>query len=262
MNCLAIKTWPPHVQKSSHMTHQSIPSAPPQQALFLDLDGTLVEFRDDPAAVHAGSALCNAVAACSLRLGGALALVSGRSIADLDVSLAPHRLPAAGLHGLERRDAAGKRHVPHILSDALVMARKCIGATLLDDPCVSIEDKGIALAIHYRGAPERSTMIRAIAQQILADIGPTYRLLEGSDVVELLPKEASKGNAVRAFMAEAPFTGCRPVFVGDDLTDLEGFRAAREMGGFGIAVGPRVDAEYRLEDVAEVLRWLDTVATQ
>jgi trehalose 6-phosphate phosphatase len=241
------------------MTHPSIPSAPPPQALFLDLDGTLMDFRDDPAAVHAGSALCDAVAACSLSLGGALALVSGRSIADLDVSLAPNRLPAAGIHGLERRDAAGKRHVPHILSDGLVKARKSIGAALPDDPGVSIEDKGLALAIHYRGAPERSTTIRAIARQVLADIGPTYRLLEGSDVVELLPREASKGNAVRAFMVEEPFTGRRPVFVGDDLTDLEGFQAAREMGGFGIAVGHRVDAEYRLEDVAEVLRWLYTV---
>jgi trehalose 6-phosphate phosphatase len=241
------------------MTHQSIPSAPPPQALFLDLDGTLMEFRDDPAAVHADSAICDAVAACSLRLGGALALVSGRSIADLDISLAPHRLPAAGLHGLERRDAAGKRHFPNILPDALVKARNSIGAKLLDDPCVSIEDKGIALAIHYRGAPERGTMIRAIAQQILADIGPSYRLLEGADVVELVPTVASKGKAVRAFMVEEPFARRRPVFVGDDLTDLDGFQAAREMGGFGIAVGHRVDAEYRLEGVAQVLRWLSTV---
>jgi trehalose 6-phosphate phosphatase len=244
------------------MTYPYIPSAAPPQALFLDLDGTLMEFRDDPAAVHADSALCNAVATCSERLGGALAIVSGRSIADLDVSLAPHRLPAAGLHGLERRDAAGKRHISKFLPDALEKARKSIGATLLDDPYVSIEDKGLALAIHFRGAPERGAMIRAVAKQILADIGPMYRLLEGSEVVELLPREASKGNAVRAFMLEGPFSGRRPVFVGDDVTDLEGFQAARELGGFGIAVGHRVDAEYRLADVTEVLRWLGAVVAQ
>ena len=240
----------------AHLTKPPVPSLEPQQALFLDLDGTLVEFRDDPVAVHADSALRDVVAACSACLGGALALVSGRRIADLDVSLAPHRFPAAGLHGLERRDAAGNRHGPQFLPDALATARERIRAALPDDPGFSVEDKGHALAIHFRGAPEQSTAIRTFAEQILADIGPSYRLLEGSCVVELLPREASKGNAVRAFMVEAPFKGRRPAFVGDDVTDLEGFQAARDMGGFGIAVGPRVDAEYRLADVAEVRQWL------
>jgi trehalose 6-phosphate phosphatase len=238
------------------MTYPPVPSLEPRQALFLDLDGTLVEFRDDPVAVHADSALRDVVAACSVRLGGALALVSGRRIADLDVSLAPHRFPAAGLHGLERRDAAGNNHGPQFPPDALARVRERIRATLPDDPGFSVEDKGHALAIHFRGAPEQSAAVRTIAEQILADVGPAYRLMEGSCVIELLPRQASKGNAVRAFMVEAPFKGRRPAFVGDDVTDLEGFQAARDMGGFGIAVGQRVDAEYRFADVTEVRHWL------
>jgi trehalose 6-phosphate phosphatase len=238
------------------MTYSSVPAITSRQALFLDLDGTLVEFREDPAAVRADCALCDALEECFERLAGALALVSGRPIADLDVSLAPHRFPAAGLHGLERRDAAGTQHVARFQPVGLMKARESVRAMFSDDPYVRIEDKGLALAVHYRAAPERGTAIRTLARQILIDIGPAYRMLEGSFVVELLPREASKGSAVRGFMTEAPFTGRRPVFVGDDVTDLDGFKAVRELGGYGIAVGDRVDAEYRLADVAEVRRWL------
>jgi trehalose 6-phosphate phosphatase len=241
------------------MTNPSVPSVESRQALFLDLDGTLIEFRNDPTAVRADTALTDAVAACSRHLGGALALVSGRRISDLDVSMAPHRFPAAGLHGLERRDASGNTHAAQVGPEALAGVREKVRTALADEPGVRIEDKGVTLAIHFRTAPERSSTVRSVAQHILADIGPAYRLLDGSGVLELLPSSASKGDAVRAFMAEPPFSGRRPVFVGDDITDLEGFQAVREMGGFGIAVGRRVDAEYRLADVAHVRRWLGTV---
>jgi len=115
------------------MTNSSVPSAPPPQALFLDLDGTLMEFRDDPVAVHADSELRNAVSKCSERLGGALALISGRSIADLDVSFSPQCFPAAGLHGLERRDSNGKKHSSHFTPDTLVHARASVRAAISDD---------------------------------------------------------------------------------------------------------------------------------
>lgn len=243
------------------MTNPSVPSVEPRQALFLDLDGTLIEFRNDPTAVRADAALTDVMAACSRQLGGALALVSGRRISDLDVSMAPHLFPAAGLHGLERRDATGNTHMAPVAPDSLGTVREKVRTALADEPGVRIEDKGLALAIHYRTAPERSSTIRSVAQNILADIGPAFRLLEGSGVFELLPRAASKGAAVRAFMAEAPFSGRLPVFVGDDITDLEGFQAVREMGGFGIAVGGRVKAEYRFADVAQVRRWLGAART-
>jgi trehalose 6-phosphate phosphatase len=243
------------------MTNPSVPSVEPRQALFLDLDGTLIEFRNDPTAVRADAALTEVMAACSRQLGGALALVSGRRISDLDVSMAPHLFPAAGIHGLERRDATGNTHMTPVAPDVLGTVREKVRTALADEPGVRIEDKGLALAIHYRTAPERSSTIRSVAQNILADIGPAFRLLEGSGVFELLPRAASKGAAVRAFMAEAPFSGRLPVFVGDDITDLEGFQAVREMGGFGIAVGGRVKAEYRFADVAQVRRWLGAART-
>ena len=119
-----------------------------------------------------------------------------------------------------------------------------------------LEDKGASLALHWRRVPHREPELRELAARTLQELGPDFRLLEGDCVVEVVPRTANKGDAVRAFMAEPPFRGRRPVFIGDDLTDLPGFAAAREAGGFGIAVGPRVTADYQFADVEAVRAWL------
>ncbi len=237
------------------VTAAAVPVLQRNAALFLDLDGTLVDFADDPDAVRVDAALRHCLARCAEHLDGALALVSGRSIEQVDRCFAPARFAVAGLHGLEWRDAGGRLHRCSSLP-ALRQAALRLQAALGAASGVRIEDKGPVLAIHYRAAPERAEELQQMARTMLDELGASYRLLDGAAVIELLPRIASKGSAVRAFMAQSPFRGRSPVFVGDDLTDLDGFQAARELGGHGVAVGPRVAAEFALPDVAAVRQWL------
>jgi trehalose 6-phosphate phosphatase len=225
-------------------------------ALFLDFDGTLLHLQDDPAAVRADHALLALLRSCAARLEGALAIISGRSLATLDARLAPERFPAAGLHGLERRDFSGNTRSEGADVAQLRRLASALAAAMEEMPMTLLEDKGASLALHWRRAPAHAAAVRGLAAQALHQLGPRYRLLEGNCVVELVPAVASKGHAVRAFLQEAPFRGRRPVFVGDDITDLDGFAAARESGGVAIAVGTRVSGDFRLADAGAVRAWL------
>jgi len=226
-----------------------------EDALFLDFDGTLVEFADDPTDVRVDPALRRAVESAAARLAGALALISGRPIEQIDRCFAPARLPVAGLHGLERRASDGTRFKAEP-APALRAAATGLRATVQRERGMFLEDKGATLAIHFRAAPHQRQVARDMAEAMLARLGAGFRLLPGSDVIELVPSAAGKDAAVRAFMRESPYAGRRPLFVGDDVTDLQGFEAARDLGGCGVAVGGRVSADYRLADVAAVGRWL------
>lgn len=233
-----------------------VPPLAEDNCLFLDLDGTLVQLRDDPAAMPADAALLDLLARCAERLDGALAVVSGRPISDLDICLAPLRLAAAGIHGVERRGAAGHAAAT-TASDARMRAVADKAAQAMQAlPGATLEDKGASLAMHWRRAPHHEAALRALAESSARELGAGYRLLEGNCVIELLPEGINKGDAVQAFLAEAPFRGRIPVFVGDDITDLPGFAAASAAGGHGIAVGERVTADFRLADVDAVRRWL------
>ena len=228
-------------------------------ALFLDFDGTLVDLVDDPTQALVEPELRGAVAAARTFLGGALALVSGRPVSQMDKRFAPDQHAVAGIHGLERRSAQGVlRHATTNpgLQAAAIRLQQCFA----HDPRILIEDKAGALAIHYRQVRDAAAGIHQVVETVARDLAPGYRVLTGSDVVELLPAHANKGNAVREFMAELPFAGRVPVFVGDDLTDMDGFDAARRLGGFGIAVGPRVVADHWLEDTAAVRAWLQAAS--
>jgi trehalose 6-phosphate phosphatase len=236
-----------------------VPPLAADDCIFLDLDGTLLALRDDPVIVHADADLCSLLAQCAARLGGALAIVSGRPIADLDACFEPLRFPAAGVHGVEHRAADGvTTSLPTETSRLRPTARRL--ATAMEAiPMSFLEDKGASLALHWRRAPQGAAAMRGLAQEALAELGPTFRLLEGNCVVEVLPAAANKGDAVRTFLHEAPFSGRRPVYIGDDVTDLPGFDAAREAGGYGIAVGSRVTADFHLQDVEAVRGWLAEV---
>lgn len=234
----------------------TIPPLAADNSLFLDLDGTLLDLRDDPATIRADTALLTLLAACAARLGGALAIISGRPIADLDACFEPLRFAAAGIHGAQRRSADGVTTM--LPADAAQLRRvmRQLAADMEGMPMSLLEDKGASLALHWRRAPQDAPALRELALATLQKLGPGFRLLEGNCVVELLPVAANKGEAVRAFLREPPFVGRRPVFVGDDLTDLPGFTAARAAGGYGIAVGDRVTADYRCADVGAVRAWL------
>ena len=226
-------------------------------ALFLDLDGTLVEIAPTPDAVRPARRLLPLLETVSRRLGAAMAVVSGRSILQIDRILAPLVLPAAGLHGLERRSASGAHSPPPALPryDELRTALRTFAA---DCPGLMLEDKGAALALHYRARPELGAAAAAAVETALGGGRAGIAVQHGKAVVELRPEGADKGMAVAAFMSEPPFAGRRPVFAGDDITDEAAFRAVRAQGGVTVRVGraAATAAEWSLADVAAVHAWL------
>ncbi len=226
-------------------------------ALFLDLDGTLIEIAPTPDAVRPARRLPQLLEHLSHRLGSALAIVSGRPISEIDRILAPLVLPAAGLHGLERRSANGTRHPPPALP-RLRELRTALQDFAADHPGLLLEDKGAALALHYRARPDLRAATAAAVEAALGCAHTGLAVQRGKAVIEIRPDGADKGMAVAAFMSEPPFAGRRPVFAGDDLTDEAAFRAVRERGGVTVRVGGKgtTAAEWSLADVAAVHAWL------
>jgi trehalose 6-phosphate phosphatase len=238
------------------------PSPPPSLdwCLFLDVDGTLIELTDTPFDTHVGEGLKDVLKEVAERLGGALALVSGRSIEYLDVLFAPLRLPSAGLHGVERRKATGVVQGASFTDTQLDRARTLLGTFVQDHPGTLLEDKGRTVAVHYRLAPQFEVQVREQVMAIAAALGSNYHVQAGSMMLEIKPRGFDKGGAVKAFMQEPPFSGRRPVYVGDDLTDIDGFRAVETFGGVSIAVGGRVQGQHELRDPAAVREWLRGIA--
>jgi trehalose 6-phosphate phosphatase len=226
--------------------------------LFLDVDGTLIELTDTPFHARASEDLKALLTRAADRLDGALALVSGRSIDYLDALIAPLRLPLAGLHGAERRSASGLLHVASSASPdpRLTRARDVLTSFVDAHPGTLLEDKGRTVAVHYRLAPRFESAARAAVAAVVATLDPTHELQAGNMMLEIKPRGFTKGTAIAAFMQEPPFHSRTPVFVGDDLTDLDGFRAVEAAGGLSIAVGDRVQGTHRLDDPAAVRAWL------
>lgn len=241
------------------MSKAALPAWRDDWALFLDVDGTLLEIAATPDTVRVPAKVVAALAAASKHLAGALALVSGRSIADLDRLFAPLELPAAGAHGAQRRTAAGlfstRRYVR-----ALLPARELLAGWVAAHDGTLLEDKGDSLALHYRTAPALEHGARRAMAAAVAAVGPAFQMQEGKMVLEIKPGATSKGTAIEEFMAEKPFAGRLPVFLGDDLTDEAGFEVVNRLGGHSIAVGVRrrTCAQWRVRDPARVLRWLES----
>lgn len=244
------------------MTSPAQPPPPePDWALFLDVDGTLLDIAETPDGVRVRSETVPLLARLRGVLDGAVALVSGRSLECLDEMFTPLRLPAAGLHGVERRRADGTVTRGAAFRDGLNGARRTLREFGESCPGSIIEDKGSAIAVHYRLAPECEAEARRVVYALLADLGEDYRVQEGKMVVELKPGSAGKDTAVAAFLREPPFLSRRPVFVGDDLTDEDGFAEVNRRGGLSIRVGDHDTSEalYRLSSVSQVHRWLAEV---
>lgn len=228
-------------------------------SLFLDFDGTLVDLAPRPDDIEVGAELLDLLVMLREKLGGRVALLSGRSAEDIGCLLEPMELPVGGSHGLERvlpgREADRPRR-PIGLEQMVAT----LGQLEADYPGVHIEEKPAGIAIHYRLAPHAASVCLAEAERAAATIG--LALQHGKMVVELKPAGTDKGTAIRAFMAEPPFAGTRPVFIGDDLTDEHGFVAVRKFDGAGVLVGAEREtaAIYRLENVAAVRSWLRTAS--
>jgi len=212
----------------------ALPSAVRDWALFLDIDGTLLDIAPTPEAVEVPSDLAAKLEAASAWLGGALAVVSGRSLASIDQLLLPLKLPCAAEHGAVLRLPDGMLHhtAPGALPDHWA-DRICTVAAAW--PGVLIDAKSHGLALHYRLAPEREQDVRRLLNELIRE-EPDFEILPAKMALELRRRGLHKGAAVRAFMAVSPFAGRRPVFVGDDVTDEDGFTAARDHGGLGLSV--------------------------
>ncbi len=229
---------------------------PHETAWFFDIDGTLAEMMPAPEMVQVGPEVTERLTMLFGISQGALAIVSGRALASIDALLAPLVLPASGQHGAQRRAADGAVREAGAATASLAVARQRIAAWVGDSPSIRAEDKGHAIAIHYRAAPEFADAVRGFARD-LADADHNLRAQPGKMVVEILDAAHDKGAAIRTFLAEPPFRGRRPVFIGDDLGDEPGFEAVNRAGGVSIKVGDGpTAAQYRLPDVHAVHAWL------
>lgn len=227
-------------------------------ALFLDMDGVLAPLAATPDAVVPNARRTEVLRQLTERLEGRVAIISGRTIAEIDRIAESASASASGVHGLERRRADGS--LDHAAAAPAV--REAVAAFqqfARDRPGTIVEDKAVSAGLHYRGAPTEAAAAEALAHSLAAETG--LALQAGNQVVELKTPGTDKGTALRAFMLEPPFAGAIPVMLGDDLTDEDGFRAAAELGGFGVLVGPprRTAATFGLPDVDAVLAWLDAV---
>jgi len=231
-------------------------------ALFLDVDGTLLDIAPSPDGVEVPAGMVALLQQLSRRLDGALAFVSGRTIAAIDRLFAPLKFPAVGVHGGELR-----LNGEHVTADEGLVAelqrvlprlREAIAAA----PGVWLEDKHCAIALHYRNVPERGREVLNAAELVVAGLGPQFGVLMGKCVVEIRPRHMTKGASLRWLMDRPPFRGRTPIFAGDDVTDEDAFAVVNQLGGVSMRVGPgaATAATYRVADPGQLLRWLQEVA--
>jgi trehalose 6-phosphate phosphatase len=232
--------------------------APPllagREALFLDFDGTLTEIVARPELVSIEPTLIGLIERAQRQLGGAVAVVSGRPLREIDAYLLPLQLPGGGQHGAELR-VHGNATPQRRTWPGVAAAAERIRARFGDDRQLLVENKGAAVAVHYRAAPERAAECQAFMREVANQFG--LDLLVGKMVVEVRPRGLHKGRAIEALMRRPLFSGRTPVFVGDDTTDEDGFAFVQSCGGYGIKVGAGDSvAHFAIEDVHAVHRWL------
>ena len=246
------------------MVDKTVPASPSLQevAILLDVDGTILDLAPTPGGVSAPESLGATLARLSQRSGGALALVSGRPLDDLDLIFSPLQLPAIGGHGAEIRVSPGS---PVDRSNAAQLdgrLKRRLAAIAAEASGIIVEDKGYSLALHYRLAPEMEGAVKRAVATIQADWpANAIEVLRGKAVIEIKPVGFDKGTAVRRLMTHPPFAGRRPIFIGDDTTDETAFAVLPEFGGIGFSVGRIVPGTtHCFENPGEVRGWLARVA--
>lgn len=230
-----------------------------RHALFLDIDGTLLEFQARPDAVRSPPELRALLSSLFERMKGALALVSGRPITDIDRVFHPEAYPAAGGHGVELRFEGGA----DIQSETLEFPKQLVESMqgfVSEHEGLLLEVKPAGIALHYRQRPELQTEIQVMLEELSTHLDDRFTMLAGKMVVEFLPRGYDKGTAVETFLKHSPFAGRCPVFIGDDVTDEKAFAIVNHRGGHSIRVGgiESSAATCSIDDVAGVHRWLQS----
>lgn len=231
-------------------------------AYFLDIDGTLIELAPSPDEIHVDEQLALLVERLHAWTGGAVALITGRSIADVDSIFPLQGMAIAGQHGVELRTPDGCLSVHEAPLAGLDAVRSRLEKVTAKHPGLLAEFKGVSVALHYRAAPQLAGYAHRLMRKMQSSFLPGYTVQRGKRVVELKPAGKDKGIAISELMREAPFVGRIPVFLGDDTTDELGFSVVNEMGGHSIKVGSGSSiASWRLENVAAVRQWLEEAVT-
>jgi trehalose 6-phosphate phosphatase len=237
-----------------------LPDATARWAIFLDVDGTLLDFADDPMTVQPSAALLALLHALRQALGGALALVSGRELADLDRLFAAPHWAAAGLHGLELRHADGSCRHFTVAPAKQARMRDVAQALAARFDGVQVEDKHTAVALHCRRAPAQLPALHEAAIALMAQL-PGYELQPGNLVLEFKPSGMDKGRALLELLQRAPFAGRTPVYLGDDLTDEHAFASVNAHHGLSVRIGAREPslATFTLAGPVAAEAWLTRV---
>ena len=251
----------PHTRERPRRTrHRRPPPAPLDErcALFLDIDGTLLEFAPTPDGVSVDRELADLLNAFRQALDGAVALITGRTLANVDRLFGGAKLLVAGLHGSERRSADGVVRRHERAAAELAQLREDMARFAARHRGLLFEDKGVSFAIHYRRAPALASFVHRTLRRHAAHASIVgWHIQRGKGILELRPEGRDKGTAIVDYLREPPFEGRKPVFVGDDLTDEFGFDAVTTLGGQAVKVGPGpTSAAFRLRDVSAVRQWL------
>lgn len=243
-----------------HLGDRTTPPAPSADwAYFLDVDGSLIDIADTPDAVCFDAALLDLLAQAHWASRGAIALVSGRALADLACRLGMPHLPLSGQHGLERRDAAGRLSIHAPRPAVMNTLKDNLAPILLRHPGLLLEDKGLSMALHYRRAPHLAAYAHGLMRRLASTA--SLEVQYGKCVVEIKPAGVDKGTAIADYLNEAPFYLRLPVFIGDDQSDERGFAEVNRRGGVSIKVGRGAScACFRLPDAAATRRWLSGLA--
>ena len=231
-------------------------------ALFLDVDGTLLEFCNNPDDVYPGVELNLILKSLSSLLKGALALVTGRRVLEIDRIFHPLQLPVGGQHGLEHRDAEGNFKLVKSLKfpENIRSQIQCFGEIY---PECAIEDKSLTMAIHYRRAPKLEEKVLKFVNKLIEG-EKHFHAISGNMVIEIKPLGVDKGQSIALFMENEPFVDKLPIFIGDDVTDEDGFRYINANNGISIKVGTRTSslARYNLNNVNAVHDWLGNLCKE
>jgi trehalose 6-phosphate phosphatase len=258
------------VQRGLKFSNRAMDVVPPplvsdlrQSAILLDIDGTILDIAPSPRQVWVPADLRRTLTRLVDLTGGALALVSGRTINEIDLIFSPLQLAAIGVHGAEMRVTGDADVQVRIAPLSKGLKRKLATVAELG-PGILVEDKGYSLALHYRLAPEKGPAILAAIAKICADVADeTVEVLPGKLVVDIKPAATNKGNAVSELMQHPPFAGRRPIFIGDDTTDLPAFGIIPKFGGQAYSVGCIVaDVDGHFDTPKLVRAWLARIAAE
>jgi trehalose 6-phosphate phosphatase len=234
-----------------------------RSAILLDIDGSILDIAPSPRQVSVPAELRRTLVRLGELTGGAVALVSGRAINDIDLLFAPLRLAAIGVHGAEMRTGGDAQVQTRARPLSRALKRK-LAAIAESEPGILIEDKGYSLAVHYRMAPEKGPALLATIGRICADVPKEKaEILPGKMVVEIKPAAINKGDAVNELMRQAPFAGRQPIFIGDDTTDLPVFSTMPKFGGQAYSVGGiAAEVDGHFDRPSSVRAWLARIAAE